>query len=79
MFEVLLPAIEELWIGKVEETDPRSVDYSLTPLHGLPYGLHCGLPYRLPPRTNLNKHQMYICGGKRHKKPTCSTYTIMTV
>ena len=30
--------------GKVEKTDPRSADYPLTPLRGLPYGLLYGLP-----------------------------------
>ena len=33
--------------GWVENTDPRSVEYPLTPLHILPYGLPHGLPYGL--------------------------------
>ena len=35
--------------GKVEKTDPRSADYPLTPLHGLPYGLLHGLLHGLSP------------------------------
>ena len=39
--------LELILEGKVEKTDPRSADYPLTPLRGLPYGLLHGLPYGL--------------------------------
>ena len=48
------------------------------PLRRLPYWLLRGLPYGLPPRTTLNNSQIYVFGGKQHKKPTCSIYTIIT-
>ena len=63
--------------GRFEKTDPRSTDYPLTPLCGLPYGLLRGLPYGLPPRTTLIINQIYFYGGKKHKA-TCSTCTIKT-
>ena len=39
---------------RVEKTDPRSADYPLTLLRGLPHVLLRGLPCGLPPRTTLN-------------------------
>ena len=59
-------------IGKVEKTDPRSADYPLTPLRGLPYGLLHGLLHGLLPRTTLNNQPNYFYGEEKHKKPTCS-------
>ena len=64
--------------GRVEKTDPRSADYPLTPLHGLPYGLLHGLPYGLPLRTTLNNQPNSFYGVKKYKTPTCSNYTIIT-
>ena len=64
-------------IGKVEKTDPRSADYPLTPLRGLPYGLLHGLPSTdystdYPPRTTLNNQPNYFYGEEKHEKPSCS-------
>ena len=72
----LFPAVVS---GKVEKTYPHSAEYPLPQLRGLPYGLLRGLPYRLPNGLPWINNQIYVYGGKRHKKLTCSTYTIITV
>ena len=41
-------------------------------LCGLPHGLLCWLPCRLPPRTSINNQPNLLLWGKR-LKPTCST------
>ena len=72
----LFPAVVS---GNVEKTYPHSAEYPLPQLRGLPYGLLRGLPYRLPNGLPWINNQIYVYGGKRHKKLTYSTYTTITV
>ena len=49
IFDTIINNSDRQLLGKVEETDPRSADYSLTPLRGL-VGLLHGLPSTAFPR-----------------------------
>ena len=45
---------------------PRTTHWP--PFHGLPYGLLCGLPYGLPPRTTLNKRRNLLWWRKERQE-----------
>ena len=66
-------------LGRVEKTDPRSADYPLTPTSRTTLRDYADYPTDYIHGLRQINNQIYVYGGKRHKKLTCSTYTTITV
>ena len=62
---------------RVEKTDPRSADYPLTLLRGLPHVLLRGLPCGLPPRTTLNNQPNFTF--TEEETQACSVAVVSSV
>ena len=57
-------------MGKIDKTDPCSVDYPLTPTPRT--------TLRTTPRTTLTNQPNSFYGVEKYEKPTCSVCTIIT-
>ena len=70
--KVTFPPCKKALMGELKRLTPALWTTHWPPLCGLPHGLLCWLPCKLPPRTSINNQPNLLLWGKR-LKPTCST------
>ena len=70
--KVTFPPCKKALTGELKRLTPALWTTHWPLLCGLPHGLLCWLPCRLPPQTSINNQPNLLLWGKR-LKPTCST------
>lgn len=70
--KVTFPPCKKALMGEFKRLTPALQTTHWPLLYGLPHGLLCWLPCRLPPRISINNQPNLLLWGKR-LKPTCST------